>query len=537
MTKQHNATQLLASAVLFLMVLNTIELQAATKPDGNPAAPKLIVGIAVDQLRTDYIYALEHRLSEGGFRRLMNQGVVYEQVTFDIDNPDATAALAVLATGSYPFHNGVPSGEVFNPAMLRRQSIFYDKDYIGNFTNAHLSPRALISSTLADELKIASAGTSRIFSIAPDAEQAIIGAGHSGNCALWLDEKQGKWASTTYYKEFPRYITRKNDDLPLSVNLSATGWEPMQHNDGMLDIMPFHYTTNAFNHSFYQYGQPVYDWVKTSPIINDAIVEMARLFMKSGYVGKSKYSDMLQLTFYAGVFQNDRPERFAEELEDIYLRLDKSLETLLNAIDSEVGLSNTFIYLTGTGQTTTNTTDVEETYGGTFTATRCTSLLNSYLISVYGQGQYVVDFYDYQIYLNHNFIEQQKLKLAEVQQTAAEFVMMFSGVEEVVTQQQILHGDFNERIRRMRRAYNRATGGDLLLTLQPGWTFRYNDNSTTQPQIRHDIAPGPAILFAPNLPHERITTPVDATAIAPTVAGHIRIRAPSGCTSPSLRMK
>lgn len=533
MKKQHNASQVLASALVLLMVLNTIEAQAAApKTEGAQTTPRLIVGIAVDQLRTDYIYALENRLSEGGFKRLLNQGIVYEQVTFDLDNPDASAALAVLATGTYPFHNGVTAQEVFDPGMSRHQSVFYDKDCIGNFTNAHLSPRALISTTLADELKVASYGSSKVFCIAPEPEQAIISAGHTSDCVLWLDEKQGKWASTAYYKEFPRYVVRKNEELPLGINLSSANWEPLQHNDGMLEIMPYHYATSAFDHSFYQYGQPVYSWVKTSPIINDAIVEMTQLLIERSRLGKSnKYSDMLQLTFYAGTYQHDRPERFAEELQDIYLRLDLSLANLLNLIDAEVGLDNTFIYLTGTGQTNRKTTDVEGTQIGIFTANRCTSLLNSYLISLYGQGQYVIDFFDSQIYLDHKFIEQKQLKLAEVQQAAAEFVMMFSGVEDVVSQQQVLHNDLNERIKRMRKAYNRTYGGDLILTLQPGWSFRYDENSEAQPQIRHDIAPGPAILFAPTLKPERIATPVEATTIAPTIANQLRIRAPSGCTT------
>lgn len=521
-----NYNKSLLTTTLFLLVSANI---LAADQTGKGLSPKLIIGITVDQLRTDYLYALENQLCEGGLKMLLNKGVVYEQVVFDIDNPDATAAMAILATGAYPFQNGIPSREVFNTQNQRRQSIFADKDYLGNFTEANYSARALNSTTLSDELMNASDNTSRIYSIAPSPEAAIIGAGHTANCAFWIDDKQGKWASSTYYRNFPNYIERKNKDKPLAYHLSEAVWQPM-HKNRQLTIMPYHYSVNGFNHVFYEHGQPVYSWFKSSPLVNDAIVELSKVLLTTGALGNGKNTDMLQLTLYCGTWLHDSPEKFAEELQDIYLRVDQSIKNLLEIVDQKVGLDNTFIYLTGTGETEQLRQQIDGTCVGTFTASRCTSLLNSYLVSLYGKGNYVTDFIDYQIYLDHRGIEQKNLKLSDVQQAAAEFVMMFSGVEDVVTQYQILHQDVNERIKRMRRAYDRKSGGDLMVSLQPGWSFKYKDNSKEQPQTRHDIAPGPAILFYPSkLSHRKVSTPVDAALISPTVANAIRIRAPSGC--------
>lgn len=526
--KKGKSNHILTTTLFLLVAVNAM---AAGNP--NRFAPKLIIGINVDQLRPDYLYAIEDQLGEGGLKLLLNNGFVCEQVTFDIDKPDATATMAILATGAYPFQNGIPSREVYNAKTQKRESIFTDKDYLGNFTDDNYSAKVLNSTTLADELRVASDNTSRIYSIAPDPEAAIIGAGHSANCAFWIDDKQGKWASTTYYRNFPNYIERKNKDKPLSYHLSEAVWEPM-HKSVTLDIMPYHHEVRGFNHVFYQYGQPVYTWFKSSPLVNDAIVGLSKVLLTTGSLGRGKNTDMLQLTFYCGTWQHDSPERYAEELQDMYLRLDQSIKELLSAIDSQVGLSNTFIYLTGTGETTHLHQEIEETRVGTFTASRCTSLLNSYLVSLYGKGNYVSDMVDWQIYLNHRTIEQKNLKLNDVQQAAADFVMMFSGVEDVVTQYQILHDDFNERIKRMRRAYDRKHGGDLVVTLQSGWSFKYNDNSQEQPQMRHNATPGIAILYGPDISSARLSTPVDATCIIPTVAQALRIRAPSACQASPL---
>ena len=161
----YNATLLLTSAMVLLASINVIALQAQDRKAAT--TPRLIIGIAVDQLRTDYLQALHSRLGEQGLKRLMNEGLVYENVVFDFDNPDATAALAVLATGADPFYNGIPSATIYNQQMLRRQSVFYDKDYIGNTTTANLSPKALVGSNIADELKTATASASKVFAIIP----------------------------------------------------------------------------------------------------------------------------------------------------------------------------------------------------------------------------------------------------------------------------------------------------------------------------------------------------------------------------------
>jgi hypothetical protein len=204
-----------------------------------------------------------------------------------------------------------------------------------------------------------------------------------------------------------------------------------------------------------------------------------------------------------------------------------------------VGRNNVLIYLTSDHGTSYNPAMLQANNipAGTFNADRAVMLLGTYLNAKYDKGKWVSAYHNNQIYLNHREIEQKNLKLSEVQQAAAEFVMMFSGVEDVTTQFQILHNDVNERIKRMRRAYNRQTGGDLVLTLLPGWTFKYDDASQEEAQVRYNIAPGPAIIWSPQFKAERIATPVDATAIAPTIAACIRIRAPSAAKAAPLRVR
>lgn len=527
--------------MMLLTALNTLPAIAVEPEQPNPVVstdaeartmPKLIIGITIDQLRTDYLEILQNRFGQGGFRRLMQEGVVYDQITFELDNPDATAAIAALATGSYPFQNGISSEFAFDKETLRRRPIFFDVKYIGNATDGYWSPRALLSSTLADELKLASQQSSRIYSIAPNADEALISAGHSADGAFWIDDKKGNWCSTTYYREFPNYVSNQNSRNPLFCDVETKGWDSQLYTqNGICALSPYQPCNPYFTHKFQDSKQVMYSWIKTSPIINEAVGKMAQLFITNGRIGTAASStDMLQLTFYAGTYQHAAKEVYPCELEETYIRLDQTLEELLNLVDKQVGLQNTLIYVMGTGETNENAPDVPGLSLGEFNANRCTALLNIQLNSLFGQGQWIEGFEDKQIYLNHKLIEQKQLQLDDVAREAAKFVSLFSGVDEVFTAQQLLHEDYSQRISRIRNSYRKSGGGDLVIILQPGWNLRLNDSSQPQPQTRHDVYPGPAIIFAPSLVKaERIQTPVEAVSIAPTIAKAIRIRAPSAC--------
>ena len=42
--------------------------------------PKLVIGITIDQLRGDYLEAFKKTFGEKGFKRLLNEGLVYSDV-------------------------------------------------------------------------------------------------------------------------------------------------------------------------------------------------------------------------------------------------------------------------------------------------------------------------------------------------------------------------------------------------------------------------------------------------------------------------
>lgn len=522
--------RLITSVLFGLVTINTV-IQA------DPSRPRLVVGIVVDQLRTDYVEYLKDLFGEKGFRRLMEQGVYMPDVDFGTGIADAPSATATLYTGAWPSATGVPARRIYDPATKTGVPPLGDKGSLGNFTSDTYSPGALRLSTISDEIAIDGAGLGCVYSIAPDPQQAIIMAGHSGSSAVWMDEHTGNWATTTYYKDVPQAMTRRNYSSPLAMRLDTMQWKPLLELDRYPGV-PAQKRMYPFRHQFSKADRDVYRTFMSSPLVNREVTDLAIDYLETLNIGRRGDAiDMLNIGYTAAPFKEVRDGDFRIELEDSYLRLDQQLGRLFDAIDRTVGLGNTCIYLAGTGYYD-DAVPADEKYrlpGGTFSVKRATSLLNSYLAARFGNGNYVDSYFDSRFYLDHNEIENKGLKADEVAQAARDFLVRMSGVADARTIGDILDGRTDEA-EQMRRVIDPRTGGDVLLTFSPGWTVSddlrfpvYNKD------IRTSAVLTPAFMLAPGAEPRTIGRTVEATAIAPTVTGQLRIRAPNGSVSKAVR--
>ncbi|KAA6307937.1 Alkaline phosphatase PafA, partial [termite gut metagenome] len=144
-----------------------------------PPVPKLIVGITIDQLRTDYVEIFSDLFGENGFKRLWKEGRIYRNAEYPFANPDRASAVATLYSGTTPSSNGIISEYWMDRPTLRLVHCTDDSAFMGNYTSESSSPMQLLTSTIADELKIATQGRGLVYSVSPFRETAIFAAGHS----------------------------------------------------------------------------------------------------------------------------------------------------------------------------------------------------------------------------------------------------------------------------------------------------------------------------------------------------------------------
>ncbi|MDE7442579.1 MAG: alkaline phosphatase family protein, partial [Muribaculaceae bacterium] len=245
-------------------------IQSQTPP---PKRPQLVVGIVVDGLKAEYLDLLNGYFSDGGFKRLIKDGVTIENVNYGTP-VDHTAATAMLYTGAAPAVNGIPASEIYDQERKVAYSIFMDPSKIGNFTDETYSPTAMLVSTLSDEIRMDNSGLGAVHAIAPDAQTAMIMGGHAGNSAFWLSEVNGKWATTTFYKDVPTTISTRNFTAPLSARLDTMVWTPSLPIESYPDLPDFK-KYYPFRYHFSAGNRDRFNWFKKSGPGNTEITNVA----------------------------------------------------------------------------------------------------------------------------------------------------------------------------------------------------------------------------------------------------------------------
>ena len=495
-------------------------------------APKLVVCITIDQLRGDYLDYFKGVFGEQGFKRLMNEGIAYRHVQFEFSSIDQASAFATIFTGSNPCYHSITGNKRYDFEKELEQSCIYDAHFLGNYTHQNFSPKNLLSSTIGDELKYASKGASKVFAIAPEAESAIISAGHAADGAFWLDNYNGKWATTTYYKSVPSYVDKLNSGSEsLSSRLSTFSWSPMLTDD-QYSALPYISDKKPYRHAFNEKEVGCYPRFKTSPFINKEITRLATEFINSGDLGSHPTPDMLMVTYYGGNFLDIQDKSYTQEVQDIYFQLDQNIAELLNVIDKKIGLNKTLIIVSGTGYYTDTEMipEGQNSVGGTFYPKRSTAYLNLFLRATYGQKDWIKGYYNQQIFLNRKTIEDEKVDLATIQNKAAEFIALSSGVQQVVTDVSLRSGEWNEGSAALRYGTYHIGRGDLIIELMPGWGIDDEVTGQNSNIKRNNAVITPLLFFGNGLKPARIDRAVYATEIAPTITNFLRIRAPNACS-------
>lgn len=498
--------------------------------------PSLVVGIVVEGLTEDHLELLRDHFGPDGFKRLLDEGVMYTDVDYG-EGLDATAATAVIMTGASPSVNGIPSRYVYDPVSRLTRNIFNDPSSIGNFTDETFSPATLLVSTIGDEIRIDAAGTGMVHAIAADPEKALILAGHAGNSGIWINDANGKWATTTYYKDLPQPVAVKNYSKPLSLTLDTASWTPSL---SLLDYpdLPEHKRLYPFRHMFARGDQNRYVAFKTSPLANTAITDMAIDYINGLSLGRRGTMDMLNLSFNLAPYAYGREADARTETMDSYVKLDRDLSKIFNALDKSAGRDNYMVFLAGTPAPFNSKRD-DDKWGiphGEFSAKKAISLLNMYLIALHGNGDWVAGYHDRQFYLNHQLIKSSNLELSKIRGEAAEFLARMSGVSNVYTIDDIVSGRAGENAQSLKRNTSLKHSGDVVIAINPGWETVDDDFQASNHVVREGYTPSIAFIMAPGLEHKIISERIDARSLAPSVARRIRIRAPNGASLAGMRL-
>lgn len=532
----------LSTGLLMAIVASMMSIQMVAAPPGEqPGQPKLVLGIVVEDLQEEYINLLRKYFTQGGFNRLLNNGVLLQNVDFG-PNLDATAATALLYTGAAPSVNGIPADEVFDRSTLLGKPIFTDESVMGNYTSRTLSPKALATSTIADEVRISGDGFTYAYAIAPDPGQALVMAGHAGNCGVWLDDSNDCWATTTYYKTVPEALNFRNRSKGLKGRLDTMSWSPAL-SENKYSILPKHLINGSFHYTFNRKDKNNILRFKNSPCLNTEITDFAIDHINQYDLGAHDGPDMISLAYSLEPYAYSKNADNRYEIVDSYYRLDRDLDRLFSVVDKKVGMPNVLVFVASTPAMNRSRRDDEKWQipYGEFSTRKAISLLNMYFMAIYGNGNWVEGFHNGEFFLNRSLIEKEDKDLHLMREQAAAFLVQMAGVADAYSIDDIINHRTHLTISEAaKRNTSIEHAGDVRIKVMPGWElvddFNYPGQKHNQ-VAREEATTSPVFIMAPGLSAKTIGTPVDARSIAPTVTRLLRIRSPNAAALPPLSLE
>ena len=513
------------SVTLILPMLLTVPANAQSSQADH--RPKLIIGIVIDQFDVYRLDRMMPVLSDNGFKLIRNRGYSFTNTTFDFDFPDRASAIASLYTGATPFQHGITSVRWMNRKSLMTSFSVDDDNYAGIGTIDRTSPSRLLASNLADQIKTGSGGRSKVCSIAIERDAAVLSAGHEADAAIWLSSSNSAWCSTEYYGNMPQWVNNDNDSTWKNPEWRAL-YSPSVYLQASYENM------RLFSHTFRHRDIKEY---LTSPLVNERVTELALRAIDGMGMGFDDYPDLLMLTYYGGRFSG-MPEAsdLSFENQDIYMRLDQNIATLIEVAQKRTGSDNVLFFITSTGyeESFSNALENSRIPSGNISMERTCALLNLFLSAKYGGGSYIETFYMNHIFLNHNLIEDKGLSLHDILESSIDLLVQMSGVRNVIALRDLMTVLPDTESAHKRNSFNKNSSGDLIIETLPGWDIEDEKNNV---KYRAKTVSGafPILLYGNGIRAEINHDPISASVLAPTITWLIGYPSPNAATSPALK--
>jgi hypothetical protein len=331
---------------LLLPLLPLLLLVTACDRDaGSAEEPRLVVMIAVDQLRADLLDRYDEFFT-GGFRRLMDEGARFDGVQ-DHAGTSTAPGHAAISTGVHPSRNGIVGNdwkEWVNGEWVDVHNVGDSLSTIVGFAEKRgISPRNLVRTGIADWLAEARPGA-RIVSIGGKDRSAILLAGQTRGDFFWFDHDAGQFITSTYYMDaYPEWVEQFNREqvpayfdsvwhiqAPAAARALANPDTFAYEADGVHTYFPHRHSVQAPNVS-------VIKWAERTPFADAAVLGLAAEAIRVKGLGQDEVTDFLGV----GLAQADRVgHRFGatshEQLDNL-LRLDRALGEFFEVLDREVG--------------------------------------------------------------------------------------------------------------------------------------------------------------------------------------------------------
>lgn len=503
--------------------------------------PKLVIGIVVDQMKTEYLYRFSDDFSEGGFKRLMTGGFTFHNMHYNYMPTYTGPGHASIYTGTTPSTHGIVGNEWFNKATGKELYCTDDSSVItvgnGSKSEGEMSPKNLQSTTITDELKLATNFKGKVIGMSIKDRGAILPAGHFADWAFWYS-KTGSFVSSSFYKDkLPDWVTTFNNEKRFQTYANK-GWNLLKpkevYNESLPDDNPYEGTLYK-KPAFFPYNmkemleQNDAGVIRVSPYGNNLLADFAMKAIENEALGKDDVTDFLTVSFSSTDYIGHTFGSRSQELQDTYLRLDETIGTFLNYLDTTVGKENYLIFLTADHAAAENANHLKDNKYTveSINHKNIEQSLIDFSKLTYGEDL-LLNYSNYNIFFKKDLIAQKKLDLNQVKKAFTTFLYTQKQVKKVYSEEEILTANGADYyLNFIAKGYDPTQNGELIVLDKPGF-MQYMAKGTTHGTPYTYDTHVPCIFYGWNIKNGESYDKKEITQIAPTLAFKLKITLPNG---------
>jgi hypothetical protein len=530
-----------------LMLIFLLALPVAAQP------PDLIVVISVDQFRYEYLTRFAPYLSDGGFNRGIKYGANFTRALYPYAVTYTGPGHAAIGTGYVPARSGIVANTWLDRVTATPVYCAEDKRAVGGF-----SPLNLDSDSLGDRLQEKAAG-SKVIGVALKDRAAILMAGRKATAAYWFDPKLPGFTSSSYYRANRTMLNAFNASVP-SVLAQHHEWTQSTFiptaDLARLTHDPASLRKYKANHGSLglEFPHPIatIDDLTYTPFGNDVVLTFAERIIDDEHLGTDDATpDLLFVGLSSQDYLGHSYGPDSLEVADSVMRTDRQLEEFFNWLDHKFSGRYTVAITADHG--VQSIPEVAKDMGRDagrvdFANPKKTATTFADLASDRRQleklaaktlGLKVSDktpiadalvsyFEEPALYLNWSRVSAAHLDSERVKRALRDAAKQIHGIRTAFTSSDLIavNPQSSAIETAMRLSFRADRSGDVLVTLNPGYIWKYSTNSgTTHGQAVEDDQHVPLLFFGRGITEGTWNDEVAPTFLAKTIGALVNVDA------------
>ncbi|MBU2938460.1 alkaline phosphatase family protein [Lacinutrix sp. C3R15] len=508
--------------------------------------PKLVVGIVVDQMRYDYLSRFYSKFSEGGFKKLMNQGFNCKNNHYNYIPTYTGPGHTSIYTGTTPKYHGIIANNWYDKEIKEMVYCAEDENVksVGTEANAGLmSPKRMKTTSFADENRLFTQMRGKTIGIALKDRGAILPAGHTANAAYWFHGKdEGNWITSSFYMpHLPKWVNDFNASETAESYLKTwnTLYDINTYTESGADLNTFEGGFKGKETATFPYDLKTlskenngYDILKATAYGNSLTADFAIAAIEGEQLGQDTNTDVLAVSFSSTDYVGHNFGVNSKEVEDTYLRLDKDIERLILALDAKVGEGNYTLFLTSDHGAVDVPSYLQSVHipSGYFDSKNFKSKLNDFISKKFGASDLLENASNNQIFLNRERIALLGLDLQVVQEALVNEIITYKNIDKVYSATTMQTTDFTSGIEELlQNGFNQKRSGDVLVVNDPAVISYSKTGSTHGSGLNYDTHV-PLLFYGKGIIKGSTLQKTVITDIAPTISALLGTSFPNGAT-------